>query len=1128
MYNFTKKQNKDGLTYVSLVLKKCFKHISSLGVVLVFMVAASGNLQAQVVPCVDGQSSEWGTVQMWAEPNHDYQMDSFDVPNGDDIFTSSKDFKLYNGDGQEYNNWTISSMQPKSDIMNAAAVILTGIVPDAGAGDCLGYTDNKGTPDDNTDDEFVPYDPEATYLFFAGDRETTNGDGQIGFWFLINGSGPTTDGDGNKIFSPAHYTNFGTPKPGAGRDYDLTDIDDGLAGDLLVLANFEGGGRDAVVTVLMWVGAGNGTQGNNNSLIVINSTAQVAENNAGTAAVPGLWTVPDDLMEYAANQFYEGVIDLSQVFDLSTQDICSTTWMLETRATKEITADAKDFAAGTFNLAPQIRAEGDEVCEGDSGTLEAELYIFTDDGVDDNDTIIPNAGYTFHWFAAADWNGGDPNLGDAIGDGTYQLTVNTAGTYYVIATSVTKCDALGFGTAILTVNDNPDPTANNLAECESGADNGSASFDLTSALTAADGGTVSYHTSQADANNGANAIGDPANYVSSGETIYIRSYNAQTMCYGTTSFTLTVNDNPDPTANNLTLCEIGYTGSNTFDLTSALTAADGGTVSYHTSQADANNGANAIGDPANYVSSGETIYIRSYNAQTMCYGTTSFTLTVNDNPDPTANNLAECESGADNGSASFDLTSALTAADGGTVSYHTSQADANNGANAIGDPANYVSSGETIYIRSYNAQTMCYGTISFTLTVNPNPACNASNSSEGLEFGLCEGTTLSLSVLPADTNLYTYSWTSNMGATINNANMPNATADDVADGEVFTVVITNKQTECYSSCTTTARYYDCTPDCETAFAVRTEDVEGFDSVVEDSGQATYSSCFRNDGFKRWGWTNTITSHGTYTYSVYQGAGRCDLSKGTYVGDLIVEYKDDDTVSFEYDLLTWDHDNDGGTPEVPLYLISEVHLYVGCNPYPTKKNGDLNDPEDYTVAPGQYSFNANIPEGDYYPGYTADLSGVTGAFYFIAHTVICSRDVPDEANMHIPGESRDYGEIDPLTPNQPIQGDCYVPTDGWGKIDGDKEVAFTAYPVPFKDEVNVSYRFEYDTNVNIDVYDMKGALIRHAENTNYIKGTVDKTSIDLSRADDQMYFVRVTTSKGTLIKKIISANNLSRE
>ncbi|WP_242087499.1 T9SS type A sorting domain-containing protein [Aestuariivivens sediminis] len=510
------------------------------------------------------------------------------------------------------------------------------------------------------------------------------------------------------------------------------------------------------------------------------------------------------------------------------------------------------------------------------------------------------------------------------------------------------------------------------------------------------------------------------------------------------------------------------------------------------------------------------------NDATGCDSDDSGTLTVNPNPSVSVGDQVECDG---------DDTVTFSTADlGAGYSYQWYLNDvAIGGATSNSYTTGVVTlamDGGVYKVVVTNDATGCDSDDSGTLTVNPNPDCTASNSSEGSEFGLCEGTTLNLNVTPADTNLYTYLWTSNGSANITDDDMPNATADNVVDGEVFTVVITNKVTGCDSYCTTTARYYDCTPNCGTAYAVKTEDVGGYDSVVEDINEPTFSSCFRNDGFKRWGWTNTISEHGTYTYAVYRGAGRCDLSKGTYVGDLIVEYTEEGMVNFSYDLLTWDDDNDANTPEVPLYLISEVHLYVGCNPYPFKSNApdDLAEedyPDYYTVAPGQYSYNANIPEGDYYPGYEASLSGVSGAFYFIAHAVICDRDIPYPDGMHIPGEQSDYGEIDPLTPNVPIDGDCTVPTDGWGKLEG-KKLSFTAYPVPFQNEVNIGYKFEYDTDVKIDVYDIKGALIRQAENTSYLKGTYDRTNIDLSGNDDQMYFVRVTTREGTLVKKIVSS------
>ncbi|WP_223551534.1 T9SS type A sorting domain-containing protein [Aestuariivivens sp. NBU2969] len=575
--------------------------------------------------------------------------------------------------------------------------------------------------------------------------------------------------------------------------------------------------------------------------------------------------------------------------------------------------------------------------------------------------------------------------------------------------------------------------------------------------------------------------------------------------------TLTINIDADPVVSSATdtFCYEDQTDKSLSDYDSQVGPGAGYTVSWFSDPARQNSatstgGALAVGDT--------TFYATVTNDTTGCDSDTTLVITINADPVVSSATDTFCYEDQTDKSLS-DYDSQVGPGAGYTVSWFSDPARQNSatstgGALAVGDT--------TFYATVTNDTTGCDSDTTLVITINPDPDCTASNSSEGSEFGLCEGTTLNLYVTPADTNLYTYSWTSNGSANITNADMPNPTADNVADGEVFTVVITNKVTGCDSYCTTTARYYDCTPNCGTAFAVRTADVGGFDSVVEDDSQDTYSSCFRNDGFKRWGWTNTITNYGTYTYSVYRGAGRCDLSKGTYVGDLIVEYKDDGTVHFSYDLLTWDDDKDANTPEVPLYLISEVHLFVGCDPYPTKPNS-----EEWTVAPGQYPYNANIPDGTYHSGWQATKTGVTGSFYFIAHAVICDRDIPYPDDMHIPGEKRDYDEINLEGNSSFMDTQCTVDTGGWGKLE-DKKVSFTAYPVPFQNEVNIGYKFEYDTDVKIDVYDIKGALIREAENTNYVKGTYDSTKIDLSYTDDQMYFVRLTTKEGTLVKKIISS------
>ncbi|HKK11762.1 MAG TPA: hypothetical protein VJ945_02955, partial [Flavobacteriaceae bacterium] len=275
MYKFTQiKPNFDFYCWSSM-FKNLTKSITGFAAVMLFLlVTTSAHAQVPpVIPCINGQANEWDDPQLTGTDNFDYQLDVFGT-NQDDIFTSSKDFKLFGADGQAYNNWTLSAMQNKSDIMNAAAVILTGIGTEGGA---------KADPE--CDNDYLFYSSN-TYLFFAGDRISNNGDGQTGFWFLLNGSAPDTDATGNKIFTPEHYTNFGEPNPEGGTYNAVNCI-----GDLLVLANFDGGGRNAVVTVLKWVGPGNGDQGNNNSLVIVPTTARVAENNDTTTPVPNGWTV---------------------------------------------------------------------------------------------------------------------------------------------------------------------------------------------------------------------------------------------------------------------------------------------------------------------------------------------------------------------------------------------------------------------------------------------------------------------------------------------------------------------------------------------------------------------------------------------------------------------------------------------------------------------------------------------------------------------------------------------------------------------------------------------------------------------------------------------------------------------
>jgi hypothetical protein len=146
---------------------------------------------------------------------------------------------------------------------------------------------------------------------------------------------------------------------------------------------------------------------------------------------------------------------------------------------------------------------------------------------------------------------------------------------------------------------------------------------------------------------------------------------------------------------------------------------------------------------------------------------------------------------------------------------------------------------------------------------------------------------------------------------------------------------------------------------ETAWAYGCDDATCFSTIDED-GDGT-------PDFTKWGWTNgPLSEVGIYYFDIYAAAGQCDLTKGTLVGELIVDF-DGTQALVEF-------------TTCGSYYLDETHLYVGNEILPRDVNGE------YTVAPGQFDYkHENLPQGtqsDFY----APIA-VTAPFYVVAHAVV---------------------------------------------------------------------------------------------------------------------------------------------
>ncbi len=131
------------------------------------------------------------------------------------------------------------------------------------------------------------------------------------------------------------------------------------------------------------------------------------------------------------------------------------------------------------------------------------------------------------------------------------------------------------------------------------------------------------------------------------------------------------------------------------------------------------------------------------------------------------------------------------------------------------------------------------------------------------------------------------------------------------------------------------------PQCETAWA------------YDPDGKAI---TFNSLGLGNWGWTNGPYGEGHYTLELWAAAGRNDLSKGTLVGYVHVDYNNG-KVTVTYNMVSG-------------FWTKETHLWIGNQQLPKDRRGR------WVNAPGQLKFEA---DKEY---------GFSGNIYIAFHAVVC--------------------------------------------------------------------------------------------------------------------------------------------
>ena len=452
--------------------------------------------------------------------------------------------------------------------------------------------------------------------------------------------------------------------------------------------------------------------------------------DGGTATITGLAggtftfeTAPTDgaVIDSSTGTITGGGYGSTYFINYTTVGSCPTTSLIEiTSAVLPVISDPTPF----------------EVCDDNI----ADGFVAMDLSIKNSEITNGNSNYAVTYYLTSE----DAETADNQLPLPYTNISNPQTVFIRVADIIYGC----FVTTSMELNVQSAPAANTppiLEYCDADAD-GFGVFDLTIAdaeiISGQTGLVVTYHETQADAENNVNAItGNYNNIVQYQQTIYVRveSSTITTACATYLELLIVVNDVPqietEPSA--LEVCDNDTDGFGLFDLSLANQEILNGLdpldfeISYYETLDNANAETNPIATPLAYTNVSaftQDIYVRVENIATECYNTTALTLIVNElpvliQPDP----LELCDDNntgdeVEEFTLEDSLAQVLNGQTGISITFHETQEDADTGDAPIFSPYTNIVNAQTIYLRAENDITGCVNTITLDLRVNPLPS----------------------------------------------------------------------------------------------------------------------------------------------------------------------------------------------------------------------------------------------------------------------------------------------------------------------------------------------------------------------------------------------------------------------
>ena len=90
--------------------------------------------------------------------------------------------------------------------------------------------------------------------------------------------------------------------------------------------------------------------------------------------------------------------------------------------------------------------------------------------------------------------------------------------------------------------------------------------------------------------------------------------------------------------------------------------------------------------------------------------------------------------------------------------------------------------------------------------------------------------------------------------------------------------------------------------------------------------------------------------------------------------------------------------------------------------------------------------------------------------------------------------------------------CVSKTSGTG---------FETFPVPFKNQLTIRYKFDYTSDVKIEIFNEQGLLMISKNDSNGYLDKEIRLNLNFNKVQEQLYVIKVTTNRESITKKVTS-------